>query len=174
MTMRRVTVPKGCAAPVLVLIACWVPSDVAGQANRDADGRYYAETGEPTYHIAQDGRVDWYTFNGYRRYHAECHMCHGPGGEGSTFAPPLLAALKAMNYTTFRDIIIHGLRTVGPSQQQVMRAMGQDRNVMCYLPDIYVYLKARADGALGRLRPEDHQPKPAAATQLETACLGSQ
>jgi len=169
-TMHRVGVHRWRAARALILIACWVTFQAASQAVRDEDGRYYAENGEPTYHIAQGGQVDWYTFNGYRRYHAACHMCHGPSGEGSMIAPPLLAPLKAMDYAGFQDIVIHGLRTVGPAQQRVMRAMGEDQNVVCYLPDIFVYLKARADGALGQLRPDNHQPKPAAAALNEAAC----
>ena len=118
--------------------------------------------------------MDWSTSNGYRRHHEQCHMCHGPDAEGSTFAPSLLAPMQAMDYATFRDLVIHGLRTVGPAQQRVMRAMDQDRNVMCHLPDIYVYLKARADGVLGRRRPDNHQPKSEAAALDEVACLGNQ
>jgi methanol metabolism-related c-type cytochrome len=172
--MRKGDTERWCAAGALILMGCWFPFHAAGQATRDEDGRYYADNGEPTYYIAQDGQVDWSTFNGYRRYHAQCHMCHGPDAEGSTFAPSLLAPMKAMDYATFRDLVIHGLRTVGPAQQRIMRAMGQDRNVMCHLPDIYVYLKARADGVLGRRRPDNHQPKSEAAARDEVACLGNQ
>jgi hypothetical protein len=82
--------------------------------------------------------VDWYTFNCYRRCHAACRMCHSPSGEGSPVASPLLVPLKAMNYATFQDIVIHGLWTVGSAQQRVMRAMGQDQNAVCYIPDIFV------------------------------------
>ena len=32
---------------------------------------------------------------------------------------------------------------------------------MCYIDAIYVYLRARADGAIGRGRPAEHDPKPA-------------
>jgi methanol metabolism-related c-type cytochrome len=160
----------GAVLALCVIVYSTLPA-AAAQATRHDDGRYYTETGEPTYHVAQDGRVDWPTFNGFRRYHAECHTCHGPNGDGSTFAPPLLTPLKTMDYKTFAEIIVHGLRTIGPTQQRVMRAMGEDRNVMCHLPDIYIYLKARADGALGRSRPDHHEPKPDAATQREAACL---
>lgn len=168
--MHRVGVQRWRAACALIPIAGWVPLQAAAQAMKGEDGRYYAENGEPTYRVAQGGQVDWYTFDGYRRYHAACHMCHGPSGEGSTIAPPLLVPLKAMDYATFQDIVIHGRQTVGPAQQWVMRAMGEDQNVVCYLPDIFVYLKARSDGALGPLRPDNHQPKPAAAALNEAVC----
>ena len=45
-------------------------------------GKYFTEDDVPTYNVAEDGTVDWYTFSGFRRYHAECHVCHGPDGEG--------------------------------------------------------------------------------------------
>ncbi len=44
---------------------------------------------EKPYSIASDGTVDWYTYNGFRRYHADCHVCHGPDGLGSSFGPAL-------------------------------------------------------------------------------------
>ena len=37
-----------------------------------------------------DGKVDKGTYNGYRRYHASCHTCHGPDGLGSSYAPNLV------------------------------------------------------------------------------------
>src|SRR5690606_15401613 len=42
---------------------------------------------EHPYRVDDDGTVDWYTFSGYRRYHADCHVCHGPDGLGSSFGP---------------------------------------------------------------------------------------
>jgi methanol metabolism-related c-type cytochrome len=131
-----------------------------------------SEEGAPTYNIAPDGTVDWSTYSGFRRYNAECHHCHGPDGEGSTYAPALLQPMRTMSYAQFRDIIILGSRTLNTAIQQVMRPMGGDPNVMCYLDDIYVYLKARADGAVGRGRPQKYAPKPEAATRHEAACTG--
>jgi methanol metabolism-related c-type cytochrome len=126
---------------------------------------------KPNYRIGPDGEVDWYTYNGFRRYHAECHVCHGPDGEGSTFAPSLLSSLRIMSYSQFRDIIIRGSRSVGAGEQKVMRAMGDDPNVVCYLEDLYVYLKARADGALDRGRPRKYEPKPGAVKDSEATCM---
>ena len=58
-------------------------------AVKSEDGKYFDKEGNPTYKIAPDGTVDWYTYSGYRRYHSECHVCHGPDGMGSTYAPAL-------------------------------------------------------------------------------------
>ena len=68
--------------------------------------------------------------------------------------------------------VFNGKKTVTTSQQQVMPAFGENVNVMCYLDDIYVYLKARADGALPRGRPGKREEKPAAATKNEETCFG--
>ena len=57
--------------------------------DREEDGRYYTVEDIPTFNIDEDGTVDWLTFSGFRRYHSECHVCHGPDGEGSTYAPPI-------------------------------------------------------------------------------------
>ena len=43
---------------------------------------------------------------------------------------------------------------------------------MCYIDDIYVYLKARADGGLPRGRPAKRAEKPEAADKHEKACFG--
>ena len=53
------------------------------------------------------------------------------------------------------------------AQENVMPAFGTSANVMCYLDDIFVYLRARANDAVGRGRPEKHQEKPASAAAAE-------
>ena len=52
-----------------------------------------------------------------------------------------------------------------------MPALGDNKNVMCYLDAIYVYLRARSNGAIGRGRPADHEPKPAAFSVAEDDCM---
>ena len=43
---------------------------------------------------------------------------------------------------------------------------------MCFIDAIYVYLRARGDGAIGRGRPEKHAPKPDAYSKAEDECMG--
>ena len=52
-----------------------------------------------------------------------------------------------------------------------MPGFGLNRNVMCYLDDIYVYLQARSDEAIGRGRPAKKEPKSDAAREEEDACM---
>jgi methanol metabolism-related c-type cytochrome len=105
-------------------------------------------------YIVQDGKVDPGTYNGFRRYHSSCHVCHGPDGLGGSFAPALVESLKALDYDQFAAIVANGKAQQGATGQRVMPSFGTDPNVMLHINDIYGYLKARSDGALGRGRPE--------------------
>src|SRR5262252_8071545 len=147
-------------------------SVVAETAKKEKDGKWETADGTPTYNIASDGTIDWYTFSGFRRFHSECHVCHGPDGEGSTYAPGLVESLKTMSYADFMLVVASGREVVRADKQSKMPALGDNPNVMCYIDDIYVYLKARADGVLPRGRPAKRVEKPAAADNAEKACFG--
>jgi len=144
----------------------------AQTAKKEKDGKWETADGTPTYNITNDGTVDWYTFSGFRRYHSECHVCHGPDGEGSTYAPGLIESMKTTSYPDFMLVVASGRTVVRADKQSVMPALGDNANVMCYIDDIYVYLKARSDGALPRGRPAKRIEKPAAADKHEKACFG--
>jgi mono/diheme cytochrome c family protein len=94
-----------------------------------------------------DGMVDARTYNGFRRYHAGCNRCHGPDGVGSSFGPSLIDRLPDVE--AFRRIVRDGKS----SGNSVMKGFARDPNVALYVDDIYAYLQARADGAIGRGRP---------------------
>jgi methanol metabolism-related c-type cytochrome len=165
------------ALPVFVL-ACTLgllllAIEATGQAaKKEKNGKWETADGTPTYNIGADGTVDWYTYSGFRRYHSECHVCHGPDGEGSTYAPALMESMKTMSYPDFMQVVASGRESVGAARQSVMPALGDNPNVMCYIDDIYVYLKARAEGGLARGRPGKRAEKPATADQHEKACFG--
>ncbi|HWL69585.1 MAG TPA: c-type cytochrome, methanol metabolism-related [Geminicoccus sp.] len=135
-------------------------------------GKWFDADGNPTFKVEEDGTVDWYTYSGFRRYHAECHVCHGPAGDGSTYAPALTKSLRAISYTDFMDVVVNGRTNVSSAQENVMPAFGTNPNVMCYLDDIYIYLRARANGAVDRVRPPKRADKPDAFTEAEAACMG--
>ena len=141
-------------------------------AVKSVDGKFFDKDGNPTYEVGQDGTVDWYTYSGFRRYHSECHVCHGPSGDGSSFAPALKDSLKRISYSDFLVIVASGRKNVTTAQENVMPAFGNNRNVMCYIDDIYIYLRARADDAVGRVRPAKHEDRPQAFAEAEDACMG--
>jgi methanol metabolism-related c-type cytochrome len=141
-------------------------------AVKEENGKNFDADGNPTFKIEQDGKVDWYTFSGYRRYHADCHVCHGPDGMGSSYAPALAASLKNMDYGTFLSIVAEGRKNTGAGKENVMPAFGNNKNVYCYMDDLYVYLRARAVGDLPRGRPTKKGDKPKAAKDAEASCMG--
>jgi len=141
-------------------------------AVKSEDGKYYDKDSNPTYKVQSDGTVDWYTYSGYRRYHSECHVCHGPDGEGSTYAPALSKSLQTASYPDFTNVVVNGRKNVNTAQESVMPAFGTNRNVMCYLDDIFIYLRARANDAVPRARPAKHEGKPDSVTKFENSCLG--
>ena len=140
---------------------------------QDNSGTDAAADEEKPYKIEPDGTVDWATFSGFRRFNSECFVCHGPDGVGSTFAPALVESLKTMSYDQFLDIVVNGKTEVNTAVQKKMPTFGTNPNVMCYIDDIYAYLKARSDGAVGRGRPAKHMPKPEDAAEAEAACMGN-
>lgn len=158
----------------LALIA--MPAAAADDTNiavsYEEEGKYFTEEDVPTYQVTEDGTVDWYTYSGFRRYHSECHVCHGPEGEGSTYAPALKNSALEMDYYDFVDTVVNGRKVEGQQGDSVMPSFGTNANVMCYLDDIYVYLKARGTEAVARGRPKKKAAKPDAAREYENECLG--
>ena len=103
--MKRVGLPLAIVAALGLLTAL----QAAGQAAKtEKDGKWETADGHPTYNITSDGTVDWYTFSGFRRYHSECHVCHGPDGEGSSYAPGLMESLRTITYEDFMGLVASG------------------------------------------------------------------
>ena len=137
-------------------------------ATHEEGGKWLTADDVPTFKVEADGTVDWYTFSGFRRYNSECFVCHGPDGQGSTYAPALAKSVLSLDYYDF-------LATVAGGKQEgnlVMPSFGDNKNVMCYLDDIYVYLKAMGAEAIPRGRPAKKADKPEAAAEAENACMG--
>jgi mono/diheme cytochrome c family protein len=98
-----------------------------------------------------DGRVDESTMRGFMIYTGTCMACHGPDGLGSAFAPSLVRAAERRTFEDFARSIIQGIE-IQPGQ--VMPSFADDMRVMSHVGDIWNYLGARAEGGLGRGRPQ--------------------
>jgi len=172
--MRYVVVAIMLAAGPFVVGASLAFADGSGDpaAVKNEGGKYYDKEGNPTFKVQSDGTVDWFTYSGFRRYHSDCHVCHGPDAEGSSYAPALSHVLKTMNYPDFANVVVNGRKNVNTAQESVMPSFGINPNVMCYIEDIFVYLRARANDAIPRGRPQKHEDKLEAVTQAENSCLG--
>jgi methanol metabolism-related c-type cytochrome len=171
--VRRARTAPALTSGLALFLAVGAAAQPSKTDKIEKDGKWETADGTPTFNVAPDGTVDWYTYSGFRRYHSECHVCHGPDGEGSSFAPALDQSVKTQSYQDFLTIVASGRQAVGAASQNVMPALGDNPNVMCYIDDIYVYLKARSEGAVGRGRPAKRADKPAAAEKHEKACFGT-
>lgn len=110
----------------------------------------------------------WTAFSGWKRYHGNCATCHGPDGLGGTFAPSLVESLKTLDHDQFLNTVVNGKK----GNNLTMPAFGVDPNVMCYVEDIYTYLKLRSDGKMERGRPASTPAKPKDFAEAEAACMG--
>jgi len=126
------------------------------------------------------GRVDAGTFNGWRIFHTSCHGCHGVGAVGTDVAPNLLERIGTLTPRGFATKVLTSYRIVplapdGSAEdrvaereallEQILRrersARGQivmpaweaDSTVPPHVLDLYAYLSARADGAIGPGKP---------------------
>jgi methanol metabolism-related c-type cytochrome len=160
---KQVTLPDGC---------------ISQEGAKYEGGKWVLPDGTPTFHICKkDGTivVDWATYNGYRRYHSECHVCHGPNALGSTYAPALHDSLKRMSYSDFLGTVASGRVRDEAGTKFVMPAFGDNKNVMCFINDLYAYVKARSGDGLpaGQLGGRNRDEKPQEAKDAEKSCLGS-
>ena len=160
-----------CLTAAALLASPFAPQLNASEAVSEEEGKHFDADDNPTYKVDEDGTVDWFTYSGFRRYHSECHVCHGPDGMGSTFAPAIIESLKDITYDKFVDVVVNGQENVGVSAQSKMPAFGTNLNVMCFLDDIYIYLRARADDAVGRGRPAKKHRKTEATRENEISCM---
>src|SRR4029077_9501313 len=136
----RVCLPLHCAVALLIF---------AAGLGRAAESNQAAKTP----YTVEDGKVDKKTFNGWRRYTESCLRCHGPDGAGSSYGPDLVESTKRMTQDEFNEIVVNGRTNVSAATASVMPPFGEVEDVVTYLDDIWAYLKARADGVLGRGRP---------------------
>ena len=170
--VRRVAIAT--VAAVILSMGAYAVTDGSGDpsAVKSDEGKWSDKNDVPTFQVQADGTVDWYSYVGFTRYSSECLRCHGPDGMGSTYAPALMESMKRLSYTDFYAVVAGGKQDVSASQGLVMPANGENKNVMCFIDAIYVYLRARADDAIGRGRPQKHAPKPEAFTKAEDECMG--
>lgn len=98
------------------------------------------------------GWMDFSTYKGWRAYHAECHVCHGPDVMGSTYAPSLMESVQnGMTWDAFFEVIMNGRNeSQGAAKGNVMPAFGANPNVADDVEDMYRYVKARAEGKIRR------------------------
>ena len=137
-----------------------------------------------TYQVV-DGKVDWGTYAGWFTYHLSCHMCHGQDASGTDVAPDLRQSLKTMTQAEFANKVLARYRLFGTpgdaapdealresiNEEVLQQRRGErgrvampvwlaDPGMKPHILDLYAYLKARSDGAIGTGRPPLPGPLP--------------
>jgi hypothetical protein len=136
---------------------------------------------EPGTYRAEKGRVDRNTYLGWKLFHTTCFTCHGRDATGTDLAPNLTERIKFITPRDFATKVMTSYRIIVPSGdmaggessgyrdaviEEVMRkqrgekgsvtmpAWETNSTVRPHILDLYAYLTARADGALGPGRPK--------------------
>jgi mono/diheme cytochrome c family protein len=135
--------PSAMFCGVLALAMTLLVTPLIGQEAEDEENKF-------DYTVVDD-RVDESTLMGFSVYTGTCAACHGPDGMGSSVAPSLIRAAERRTFEQFAQTVAEG-RSLLPGM--VMPSFAGDMRVMTHLQDIWNYLGARAEGGLGRGRPQ--------------------
>lgn len=120
----------------------------------------------------ENGKVDDKTYVGWRLFNSTCFVCHGKHATGTDRAPNLLPVVAEMSEYRFRKKVLskyfakvnlddpdRRLDFLAQISQEdakgfKMPTWSDDPNIRPHISELYAYLKARSDGALGQERPE--------------------
>ncbi|RKZ84164.1 MAG: hypothetical protein DRQ39_08645, partial [Gammaproteobacteria bacterium] len=124
-------------------------------------------------YIVEDGnKVDDKTYVGWRLFNSTCFVCHGKDATGTDRAPNLLPRMENMSARAFRKKLLNRyfakVNLDDPDRRMAfleqiaekdavefkMPTWDDDPNIRPHISDLYAYLKARSDGALGTVRPQ--------------------
>jgi len=103
---------------------------------------------EKPYTITNGNELDASTYNGFKVFRNWCARCHGTYGQGMV-GPNLADSLKLISKEQFYNSVENGkVGSIGS-----MPAWKTNREVMKNRDQLYAYLKARSDGAIGVEKP---------------------
>ena len=103
------------------------------------------------YHPPPRDTVEAPLYKGWQQYMLQCARCHGEEGQGSSFGPSLLVALRPDGHVPSREEFL-SILTEGREDKGMPSAgkMGIDS---VYLDGLYDYLQGRSDGRFHGGRP---------------------
>lgn len=111
---------------------------------------------EVPYTVKDGTALDANSFQGYKMYRQWCARCHGSFGQGGPNAPDLSESLSNISYDEYIEVVKTGVissRESTNTSNNRMPAWQRNPNVMRNIDNIYSYLKARADNAIGVVTP---------------------
>ena len=108
----------------------------------------YAEDEKP-YTVTDDVYLDAESYKGFKLFCNWCARCHGRYGEGM-IGPNLADSLKVISKEEFFKTVEEGKAgTIGS-----MPSWKANPKVIAGLDQLYAYLLARSDGAIGAVKPK--------------------
>jgi mono/diheme cytochrome c family protein len=103
----------------------------------------------PIYQVSGGNQLDADTYKGFKLYRNWCARCHGTYGQGMV-GPNLADSLKVLSKDEFFAVVENGKSgSIGS-----MPAWKSNPKVMKGRDNLYSYLKARSDGAIGEVKPK--------------------
>jgi len=111
---------------------------------------------ETPYTVTDEKSLDSHSYQGYKMFRQWCARCHGTFGQGGPKAPNLAESLATLSKEEYTDTVTSGKVSEANKTTKDGRMPAWKRNphVMKNMDNIYAYLKARADGAIGTVRPK--------------------
>lgn len=107
-----------------------------------------AQAQQKPYAVSNGNELDAESYKGFKLYRNWCARCHGTYGQGLA-GPNLAESLNKITRDEFMKTIAEGKT----GQIGMMPAWKSNPTVMDGREYIYRYLKARADGAIGEVKP---------------------
>ena len=101
------------------------------------------------YSVVDSNKLDAHSYAGFKLYRNWCARCHGTYGQGMV-GPNLADSLKVISEKEFFNVVENGKSgTIGS-----MPAWKKNVKVMAGRDQLYAYLMARSDGAIGVVKPQ--------------------
>jgi len=119
-------------------------SDGASSSISDVNGGEASIVATSLYTVADGNLLDSDTYRGFIVHRNMCARCHGNFGQGM-IGPNLAESLISLGRENFESIVANGRNAMPPHNNNTQ--------VMDALDNLYAYYKARADGAIGEVRP---------------------
>ena len=107
------------------------------------------ENEDALYSVIEGNKLDANSYAGFKLYRNWCARCHGTYGQGMV-GPNLADSLNVISEKEFFNVVENGKSgTIGS-----MPAWKANPKVMAGRDQLYAYLMARADGAIGVVKPK--------------------
>jgi len=104
---------------------------------------------QASYSVTEGNKLDAQTYRGYLTYRNWCARCHGIFAQGLA-GPNLAKSLTETSKNEFMKVLIKGKT----GRNGVMPGFQDNPQVMNAREQLYNYLRARADNAIGPVMPQ--------------------